>query len=140
MKPQILPPRNNLNLTLFTCYVIRSDMLCNHFQTMSEVKGRHPATVQYYIYSKSSAKGPPIVISSSQRDPMRHTTSRTKISQPWPEGLFQCSEAFGSRPRVMMSAHCIEVTNSIIHKLASFWINILTHRLGVYSTAPVKAV
>lgn len=71
---------------------------------------------------------------------MQHASSRTEISHSWPERLFQCSRTFGSRPRAMMSAHCVEVTHSIIHKRASFWVNILTDRFEVYSTAPVKAV
>lgn len=61
-------------------------------------------------------------------------------SQYWPEGLFQCSGVLGSSPGVMMSAHCIEVTNSIIHRHASFWINILTARFGVYSSASAKTI
>ncbi|KAG7224227.1 hypothetical protein INR49_015116 [Caranx melampygus] len=44
----------------------------------------------------------------SAPDHAQHATSRAEISQSWPEGLFQCSVAFGSRPTVMMSAHCIE--------------------------------
>lgn len=56
----------------------------------------------------------------------------------WPEGLFQYSVTFGFRPRAMMSALRTEVTNSIIHKHASLWINILTNGFGVYSSAQVQ--
>lgn len=111
-------------------YVISSDMLHNHKKKKGKVKVKKKKSntlLQCSITSKASAKTPlsvsHCIISCSQLQPMQHTTS---ISQSWPEGLFQCGRAFGSRPRVMMSAHCTEVMDSIIHKDASLWINILT--------------
>lgn len=131
------PPETISILEDFIC------LLCNKKGHVAQSLFRN-TLLECSIISKASAKGhlsgSHYTLSNSKLGPIQHTTSRAEISQSWPEGLFQCSRVLGSRPRVMMSAHCIEVINSIIHRPASFWIDILMKRSGVYSTPPAKTI